>query len=221
MFTGLVEATAEVRALEKRGPDARFRFGVALDKLELGESIACAGVCLTVTNIHDDGFDADASTETLAVTTLGELRVGSKLNIERASRLGDRMGGHMVLGHVDGVGAVARFEDQGDAKLFAVSAPANLQRYLAPKGSLTVDGVSLTINRLSPPDMIEIMLVPHTLAVTTLGALSVGDRVNLEVDVLARYVARQLEHTGIIKGDGAAGDERIMEALQRGGYLDQ
>ncbi len=221
MFTGLVETTAEVRAIERRGPEARFGFGAATDAAvlqgrALGESIAVSGVCLTVTRSYDGGFDADVSAETLAVTTLGDLRVGARVNIERSLAVGDRLGGHMVLGHVDGVGAVRRFEAVGEARLLSVAAPRALLRYLAPKGSIAIDGVSLTINRLDG-DAVEIMLVPHTLAVTTLGERKVGDRVNLEVDVLARYVARQLEHAGILST--ADPDARMMEALDKGGFL--
>jgi riboflavin synthase len=217
VFTGLVETTAQVLSIERRGPDAQMRFGVELDKVDLGESIACGGVCLTVTRMDERGFDADVSSETLSVTTLGDLRHGSSVNIERSSRLGDRMGGHVVLGHVDGVGRVQSFERVGEARLFVVEAPAALQRYLAPKGSVAVDGVSLTINRLAPGGAIEIMLVPHTLDVTTLGRLKTGDRVNLEVDVLARYVARQLEHAGVI--GTTTKDARILGALDKGGFL--
>jgi len=217
MFTGLVETTAIIRSLQRRGPEAHMRFEVALDRVELGESIACSGVCLTVTQVHSDGFDADVSAETLAVTTLGHKRVGSQVNIERSCRLGDRMGGHVVMGHVDGVGKVARFEPVGEAHMLVVEAGDALQRYLAAKGSIAVDGVSLTINRLAPPLAMEIMLVPHTLAVTTLGELRQGDSVNLEADVLARHVARQLEWAGLLGSSDA--DARLMDALQQGGFV--
>ncbi|MCA9622953.1 MAG: riboflavin synthase [Myxococcales bacterium] len=222
MFTGLVEAVGEVARLSRRGPEAQIR--VTLPKrllddapLELGESIAIDGVCLTVTTIHADGFDADASSETLAVTTLGALSSGSKVNVERACRPDTRLGGHLVLGHVDGVGRITRLDPSGDAILFGVEAPEALSRYLAPKGSVAVAGVSLTINRLVGESGIEIMLVPHTLAETSLSRAKVGDAVNLEVDVLARYVARQLEWAGLL-GPGKR-DARLMDALERGGFL--
>jgi riboflavin synthase len=221
MFTGLVETVAEVRSLDRRGPAVRIRLGVELADVELGESISTSGVCLTVTAVHHGGFEADVSVETLSVTTLGELRVGSRVNIERSSRLGDRMGGHLVLGHVDAVGTVKQFEAVGDARLLRVEAPEQLQRYLAPKGSIAVDGVSLTINQLRPPQDFEIMLVPHTLQATTLRSLQSGRRLNLEVDVLARYVARQLDCAGVTKPTQADGqrDEALMDLLQQGGFV--
>jgi riboflavin synthase len=142
------------------------------------------------------------------------------VNVERASRLGDRMGGHLVLGHVDGVGRVLELEASGEAQRMVVEVPAALGRYLADKGSVAIDGVSLTINRLTPPRGIELMLVPHTLAETTLRERGVGDAVNVEVDVLARYVARLLEHAGLVRTDAAATDDRLMQLLRNGGYAD-
>ena len=193
MFTGLVETVAEVRSLRRSGPEAQLVVAVELDAVELGESIAVSGVCLTVTRVLADGFQADVSSETLSLTTLGDLGNGSRVNIERATQLGGRMGGHMVLGHVDGLGVVSSFERVANAWRLLVTAPESLQRFLAAKGSVAIDGVSLTINRLVAPASFEVMLVPHTLEVTTLKDLRAGKRVNLEVDVLARYVARQLE----------------------------
>ncbi len=193
-----------------------MRFSVALEDLELGESISCSGVCLTVTAFDAEGFEADVSMETLAVTTLGQLSNGAKVNIERACRAGARLGGHIVLGHVDGVGRVKALEPVEDAKRFVVTAPPALARFWAPKGSVAVDGVSLTINAVAGSTF-EIMLVPHTLAVTTLGSRRPGDALNLEVDVLARYVARQLEHAGVVE---KTSDERILRALVAGGYVD-
>jgi len=225
MFTGLVESTATLRAIERRGPEARLRFQAELEALELGESIAIDGVCLTVTTIHDDGFEADASSETLSVTTLGAKKPGERANLERACRPDARLGGHLVLGHVDGVGEVARFEAVADAWRLVVTCPEDLQRFLAPKGSICIDGVSLTINRLVPPRGVAIMVVPHTRATTTLKALRSGRRVNVEVDVLARYVARQLEWAGLIghrpapSSIAAARDASLMDALGKGGFI--
>ncbi len=226
MFTGLVETTATVRALERRGPQAKLRVAVGLQALELGESISVNGVCLTVTAFQEGGFEADVSTETLAVTTLGRLTVGARVNIERSVRLGARMGGHVVLGHVDGVGQVRRLTAVGSAKRLELQAPDHLQRYLAPKGSVCIEGVSLTINELVPPRAFAVMLVPHTLAATTLDALAVGDGVNLEADVLARYVARQLDYaaaTNSARGAEERGhderDKAIMSKLAEGGFL--
>jgi riboflavin synthase len=225
MFTGLVEKVAVVRRIDRRGTEARLSLGVELRAVELGESIAIDGVCLTVVRITDDGFEADASRETLDVTTLGRLRSGSKVNVERACRANARLGGHLVLGHVDGVGRITRLDPVGDAWLFGVECPEALQRYLAPKGSIAVDGVSLTINRLVAPHAVEIMLVPHTLKSTTLGTRRAGDVINVEVDVLARYVARQLEWARVVPGrarsdaGAQAEDGRMMVALAAGGWL--
>jgi riboflavin synthase len=215
MFTGLVETTGTLAGVERRGSEARVALEVALAGLALGESVSVSGVCLTATSFDDHGFVADVSAETLSVTTLGKLGRGDRVNIERSCRLGDRLGGHLVLGHVDGVGKATAVAPVGDAWRVTFEAPAPLARYFAPKGSVTIDGVSLTINRLVGQSSFEVMLVPHTLAVTTLGGLRPGAAVNLEVDVLARYVARQLEAAGIGKSD-----DRLMDALRRGGFLD-
>jgi riboflavin synthase len=164
---------------------------------ELGESIAIDGVCLTVNEAVDGGFEADASFETLARTTLGRLPPGATVHIERSLRAGSPMGGHLVSGHVDGVGALVGRRPLGDAIVMAFHFPHELARFVAEKGSVTVDGVSLTVNTVSPggdrsADTFEVAIVPHTLAKTKLGALSPGDPVNLEVDLVARYVARIL-----------------------------
>ena len=218
MFTGLVETTATVCSLVRRGPEARLALAVKFDETPaLGDSISISGVCLTVVENTAQGFAADVSKETLDCTTLGALREGAAVNIERSVALGQRMGGHVVLGHVDGVGRVREFAAVKDAKRLVVEAPATLQRYLASKGSVALDGVSLTVNRLSKDGGFEVMLVPHTLEATTLSALVPGARVNLEADVLARYVARQLDHTGITSP--ADGDAHIMEKLRDGGFI--
>jgi riboflavin synthase len=214
MFTGIVQTMATVRSLERRGPEARLSLAVKLGELELGESISVSGVCLTVASMDEGGFSADVSLETLRVTTLGALSAGAKVNIERSLRAHDRLGGHLVLGHVDGVGSVAEVSVIGDARSVVFEAPAALARYLAPKGSVAIDGVSLTINRLAGTSRFEVMLVPHTLAVTTLGDMAAGNSVNLEVDVLARYVARQLDYAGITPSDDAS----LAEALRRAGF---
>ncbi len=224
MFTGLVETVGTVVQLARASAGATLRLAVNLDPLVLGESIAVDGACLTVTAITGNGFEADVSAETLAVTTLGKLSPGSKVNIERAAKLDHRLGGHLVLGHVDGLGKVAAIERIGDARRFVVETPEPLLRYLAPKGSVTIDGVSLTINELVEPRSFWVMLVPHTLSACTLEDRRVGDSVNLEVDVLARYVGRQLDYAGITKpssgaGDGAS-DRSLLEALRTGGFVD-
>jgi riboflavin synthase len=215
MFTGLVETTAVVAELTRRGPSALLRLAAMRVEgaLALGESISVSGVCLTVTRILADGFEADVSAETLAVTTLGALGPGSTVNIERSLKLGDRMGGHVVLGHVDGVGRVRAVEPVGEAMRVTLTAPAELAPFIAGKGSICLDGVSLTVNRTAGPDF-EIMLVPHTLAVTTLKDWRAGRDINIEVDVLSRYVARQLEIAAAPKGD-----EALMAKLRDGGFL--
>jgi riboflavin synthase len=218
MFTGIVETTAKLRSLVRSGPEARMALEVSLDDYQLGESISVSGVCLTVVEFGDWGFAADVSAETLAVTTLGALANGDRVNIERSLAMGQRMGGHVVLGHVDAVGKVSQVERVRDAWRVAIDAPVELARYFAAKGSVAVDGVSLTINRLVGDSGFELMLVPHTLEVTTLGDRAPGDAVNLEVDVLARYVARQLDHAGLPSSAGAR-DQTLMKKLAEGGFL--
>lgn len=218
MFTGLVEMTATVRGLVRRGPEARIDLAVTFDESPaLGDSISINGVCLTVVDLAAHGFAADVSKETLDCTTLGALAQGSEVNVERSVALGQRMGGHIVLGHVDGVGQVREFAAVKDAKRLVVEAPPTLQRYLASKGSVALDGVSLTINRLTTDGGFEVMLVPHTLEKTTLSALAPGARLNVEADVLARYVARQLDYAGVTSP--VDGDARMMEKLQDGGFV--
>jgi len=194
MFTGIIQAIGEARALEPRGGDLRIHIGFgALDgeAIELGESIAVSGVCLTVVEFDVDGFHADVSRETLGLTTLGDLRVGSAVNLERALRASDRLGGHLVSGHVDGLGKVLSIDEDARSQRWRFAAPATLLRYIATKGSITVDGVSLTVNAVDDEGF-EVNLVPHTVAHTAFGSTSVGDAVNLEVDLVARYVERLL-----------------------------
>lgn len=197
MFTGLIEAVGNLSARETRGGDARLRIAMgtlprgSADPVALGESISVNGVCLTVAAFDDAHFEADASRETLSLTTLGTLPVGRALNLERAMRADDRLGGHLVSGHVDGIGRLRSTGEDGLSRLFAFEAPAPLRRYLAAKGSITIDGTSLTVNAVDG-DGFTVNLIPHTLAHTTLGALAPGDAVNLEVDQVARYVERLL-----------------------------
>jgi riboflavin synthase len=173
-------------------------------------------VCLTVVSFDAASFAADVSVETLRVTTLGKLTPGARVNLERSLKASDRLGGHWVLGHVDGVGAVSALEEMGGARRVVFEAPRALMRYLAPKGSVAIDGVSLTINRLVDTRGFDVMLVPHTLAVTTLSSLAVGTSINLEIDVLARYVARQLDYAGVVP----SGDASLAEALRRAGLTE-
>lgn len=194
MFTGLIEGVGHVRALEPRGGDLRLRIGVGtlpFDEVALGESIAVSGVCLTVVEYDAASFAADASTETLALTTLGTLAVGHAVNLERAMRPTDRLGGHLVSGHVDGLGRVLSVHDDARAQRWRFAAPAALLKYIAVKGSICVDGVSLTVNAVDREGF-EVALIPHTVSHTAFSTTKVGDAVNLEVDLVARYVERLL-----------------------------
>ncbi|HKN78708.1 MAG TPA: riboflavin synthase [Lysobacter sp.] len=197
MFTGLIEGVGRLAAREMRGGDARLRievgtlqWGAGAD-VRMGESISVNGTCLTVVAFDGSGFEADASNETLALTTLGELAVGRAVNLERAMRPTDRLGGHLVSGHVDGVGNVVHVWDDGRAQRWLFAVPPQLRRYIAAKGSICVDGVSLTVNAVDDSGF-EVALVPHTLAHTAFAETKPGDAVNLEVDMLARYVERLL-----------------------------
>jgi riboflavin synthase len=194
MFTGLIEGVGRLAATERRGGDARLRIDVGslpFGRVALGESIAVNGVCLTVVVFDASSFEADASNETLALTTLGALPVGRALNLERAMRADDRLGGHLVSGHVDGVGRVSAIAADARAQRWRFAAPAPLLRYVAQKGSICVDGVSLTVNAVDAAGF-EVALVPHTIAHTAFAGTVVGDVVNLEVDLVARYVERLL-----------------------------
>jgi len=193
MFTGIVSDIGRVRAIEPRG-DMRIVIETTLetDTLALGASIACAGCCLTVVAKGPGWFAVDASAETLRCTTLGGWRPGAGVNLERALRVGDELGGHMVLGHVDGLGEIVEREGEGDSVRFTIAAPPALMSHIAAKGSIAADGVSLTVNAVAG-QRFTVNLIPHTLAATTFGGRRPGDAVNLEIDVLARYVSRLME----------------------------
>jgi riboflavin synthase len=200
MFTGIVQDVGRIAALEPRGGDRRVR--IAVERLDLGrvaegDSICGQGCCVTALAIDARArtFDADLSRETLALTTLGELRPGAPVNLEPSLRAGDALGGHLVSGHVDGIArVVSRVADARSVRL-TLEAPPELARYIARKGSVSVDGVSLTVNEVDGPRF-GVNLIPHTQAVTTLGRLEAGARVNLEVDTVARYVERLLGESG-------------------------
>jgi riboflavin synthase len=192
MFTGLVAAVGRVERHAIRGDGSRLRVAAPLGELALGESIAVSGACLTVAACTAASFEADLSSETLARTTLGRLGEAATVNLERAARLGDRLGGHLVTGHVDGLARVLRVEAAGDSRHVELEVPPDLARFIAEKGSVALDGVSLTVNRVGGARF-EIMLIPHTLAATTLGLLERGQDLNLEVDLVARYVERLVE----------------------------
>ena len=194
MFTGIVTAKGRVRKIS--GEDVR-RFEIEscydADTIDLGASIAHAGACLTVVEKHQhDGFGiyaVEVSPETLRLTTLGDLAEGDPINLERALKIGDELGGHIVTGHVDGVGTCIARRIEGDWLIFTIKPPSQLNQFIAKKGSVTVDGVSLTVNEVSN-DSFDLMIIPHTAQQTTLGKLQAGERVNLEIDLMARYAAR-------------------------------
>ena len=192
MFTGIIESVGRLAGVERIGGDARLRIavgGLPFDGVQLGESIAVNGVCLTVVAFDAAHFEADASTETLSLTTLGALREGAPLNLERAMRPSDRFGGHIVSGHVDGTGRVLDVKDDARAQRWRFAMPPRLARYVAQKGSICVDGVSLTVNAVDDAAF-EVALVPHTVANTAFASARPGDPVNLEVDLVARYLER-------------------------------
>ncbi|MBL8258299.1 MAG: riboflavin synthase [Candidatus Competibacteraceae bacterium] len=194
MFTGIIAAVGTIGALQPRGGDIRLRVATGkldLSDVRLGDSIAVSGVCLTATELPGDGFWADVSGETLARTTLGEARPGAAVNLEKALTPATRLGGHWVSGHIDGIGTVSEWRPDGRSWRLRVQAPDALARYIAEKGSICVDGVSLTVNRVDGAAF-ELNIVPHTLAETTLADFAVGRRVNLEVDLIARYLERLL-----------------------------
>ena len=192
MFTGIIQAVGRIASREDRGGDARIAIDTGtldLADVALGDSIAVAGVCLTVVAINDTRWTADVSAETLRLTTLGTLASGDAVNLEKALRLADRLGGHLVSGHVDGVGRVVRVDDDGGSQRWTFRVAAPLARYIAVKGSICVDGTSLTVNTVDG-DTFGVTLIPHTLGVTTFGARKAGDAVNIEVDLMARYAER-------------------------------
>lgn len=192
MFTGIIEAIGQVRALQARAGDLRLCIGsgnLDMHDVALGESIAVNGVCLTVVAFSADHFEADVSNETLRCTTLGELQVDAPVNLERAMRADGRFGGHIVSGHVDGVGEVRSITAESRSQIWRFRVPAALSRYIAEKGSVCIDGTSLTVNAVEG-DEFEVNLVPHTVTHTRFHSLTTGARVNIEVDLIARYVER-------------------------------
>ena len=194
MFTGLVEELGHVQSVEERPAGRRFWIAASrvLEDARVGDSLACSGCCLTAVAVEPGRFAVEAVPETLRLTTLGDWRAGTAVNLERSLRLSDRLGGHLVQGHVDGVGEVRARVSEGDGSRVTIGLPAPLARFVALKGSLAVDGVSLTVAGLTDSTC-EIAYIPHTLAVTSAGTYAPGTRVNLEVDLLARYLARMLE----------------------------
>lgn len=198
MFTGLVSDVGSILSVEERGELRRIRIACSYDPqtILLGASIACSGPCLTAVEIGSENgrtfFDVDAAAETLARTTVGEWKPGRRVNLERSLKIGDELGGHIVTGHVDGVGTIVERRDFDGMAHFDIEAPAELARFIAEKGSVCLDGTSLTVNSVAG-NRFTILLIPHTLEVTTWGERKTGDRLNLEVDLMARYAARLAE----------------------------
>ena len=221
MFTGIVQATGRIARIEKRGGDVRLvvtAAGIEPAEIALGDSICVSGCCLTVVAREGDTLAFDVSNESLSLTTLGGLRDGDAVNLEKALRLSDRLGGHLVSGHVDGVGSIVSVAPDARSQRWVLEAPAALARYIAAKGSICVDGVSLTVNAVAGRRF-EVNLIPHTVEVTTFADRRVGDRVNLEADMLARYVERlsQASPHPNPPPHAGEGDER---AARRGGGSD-
>ncbi len=194
MFTGIVTDVGRVRSVRETNRDRRYEIETAFDTatIDLGASVSHSGCCLTVVEKGEGWFAVEVSAETLSHTTLGDWGDGASVNLERAARLGDEMGGHIVSGHVDGVGEVLSVEAEGGSHRIRIRAPRPLHRLIAPKGSIAVEGVSLTVNEVED-DVFGLNIIPHTFEVTTLGGLKAGSRVNLEIDMLARYLARWQE----------------------------
>jgi riboflavin synthase len=194
MFTGIVTDVGRVRAIRDTNRDRRFEIETGFDvaTIDLGASVSHAGCCLTVVEKGEGWFAVEVSGETLAMSTLGDWTEGRRVNLERAAKVGDELGGHIVSGHVDGVGEVLSVVEEGGSHRVQVRAPKPLHRFIAPKGSITIEGVSLTVNEVED-DVFGVNLIPHTWDVTTLGELEPGARVNLEIDMLARYLARWRE----------------------------
>lgn len=217
MFTGIVEAIGRVAAVTPKGADYRITLDsgqLDLNDVKLGDSIAVNGVCLTVVSLAEHGFSADVSAETLARSGFGEYRRGTRVNLEKALLANGRLGGHLVSGHVDGRGQVRERAELGRATEFWIEAPANLAKYIAEKGSITVDGVSLTVNAVDGARF-KLTLIPHTMEQTIMPDYRIGSRVNLEVDVIARYLER------LLLGEQAAAPQSgiSLESLARAGFI--
>lgn len=215
MFTGIIEAVGSIQSMTPKGGD--MRLSVAVGKLDMsdvivGDSIAVSGVCLTAVEFDQGYFLADVSNETLSKTVLGDLTVGSRVNLEKALTPSTRLGGHLVSGHVDGVGKIVSREAESRSVRFQIEAPPELAKYIAAKGSITVNGISLTVNAVQGK-VFDLNIVPHTLQETTLGELTAGDAVNLEVDLIARYLER------LLLGENAGQQAIDLSFLSEHGYL--
>jgi riboflavin synthase len=218
VFTGLVEEKGALASRRALGSAAVLEIRTTFIALAIGESVAVDGVCLTVTRLTPAGFEADVSSETLSRTTLGTAEIGAQLNLERSLTLSGRLGGHLVSGHVDGVGTLLARRTAGPALALTFGFPPSLARFIAEKGSIAVNGVSLTVNAVTNRSF-DVMIIPHTADVTSIGALAEHDAVNLEVDLLARYVARLLERPGAEPESHTKENAAWMDRLKESGML--
>lgn len=218
MFSGIIEEMGAIQAINRGLAGAKFSIlaSLILEDLKLGDSISVAGACLTASQVGELGFSVDVSTETLNCTTLGSIAVGTPVNLERAMKLNARMGGHMVSGHVDGIGLLRARQQDGNSIQLTVEAPEEIIRYCVAKGSITVDGISLTINAVSERS-IAVAIIPHTAKVTTMGLKQIGDTVNLESDLIGKYVERLLQTSGVLPAKPAPMINR--EYLEKRGLL--
>lgn len=219
MFTGIIQSVGTIQAMQQRGGDMRITFNVGkldMSDVGLGDSIAANGVCLTAIEFDDNSYTADVSNETLSLTSLGQLSIGSEVNLEKALTLSTRLGGHLVSGHVDGLGEVIDLYEDARSWRFRIKAPDEIAHYIADKGSICVDGVSLTVNKING-SIFELNIVPHTISETIIKHYVAGTKVNLEVDVIARYLERLLQGGAVAQTSGG-----ITEAfLAENGYMNK
>ncbi|RKU31799.1 riboflavin synthase [Candidatus Poribacteria bacterium] len=222
MFTGIVEELGTIRNIQRpsHGVILEIQASDIFSDATVGDSIAVDGACLTIRDLTPEAFTADVSAETLRRTTLGERKVGEHVNLERSLRLSDRLGGHLVLGHVDEVATICAWKDEGDASLMRVTMNSNIRPYIAYKGCVTVDGISLTVSGIHA-DSFEVALIPHTKQVTTLGTKRIGANVNLEVDIIARYLETLLKNSEVKKGwtEQPASETLNLGFLAKHGYI--
>jgi riboflavin synthase len=218
MFSGIIEEIGAIQGIDKGLAGAKFSIlaSLVLEDFKLGDSISVAGACLTASQVGDMGFSVDVSTETLNCTTLGTITVGTPVNLERAMKLNARMGGHLVTGHVDGIGLLRARQQDGNSIQLTIEAPEEIIRYCVAKGSITVDGISLTINAVSDRSL-AVVIIPHTAKVTTMGLKQIGDTVNLESDLIGKYVERLLHASGALSPKPATVINR--DYLQKRGLL--
>ena len=217
MFTGIIEATGKISGIESRQGDSRFKISCSeldMSDVNLGDSIAVNGVCLTVIQFNDTGFTADVSSETISKSGFQNYKIGDRVNLEKALLANSRLGGHLVSGHVDGIGEITGRHQDARSWHFQVKAPNDIAHYIAKKGSITIDGISLTVNNISGAEF-DVNIVPHTIASTSMGEFNVGTKVNLEVDLIARYLERLINKDSTINSVGDGSTESVTESMLR------